>query len=236
MSTRGQAEIHETLDDQVALVTGANRGIGEQIAAKLAGLGATVYAGARDPSAVTAEDQTAVELDLTDDAQIRQAAERIEETGDRLDILVNNAGIIGPRGPLAKLPIEKIDETLATNLRGSLAVTRATLPLLLMTDGPRVVNVSSGAGSFGEGMMTSHLPYAISKAGLNALTVTLHDQYHDQGLMVNSVCPGWVRTEMGGQGAHRSVEQGAQTPVWLARFQPGSPSGRFWRDRSTIPW
>lgn len=236
MPSGEQVEIHETLEGQVALVTGANRGIGEQIAAKLAGLGATVYAGARDPSAVTAEDQIAVELDITKDARIRQAADRIEEAGGRLDILVNNAGVIGPRGPLSKLPLAEIDETLATNLRGSLAATRAMLGHLLATDGPRVVNVSSGAGSFGEGMMTSHLPYAVSKAGLNALTVTLHDQYHDQGLMVNSVCPGWVRTEMGGQGAHRSVEQGAQTPVWLARFRPGSPSGGFWRDRSTIPW
>lgn len=236
MSSRGPAEIYETLEDQVALVTGANRGIGEQIAAKLEALGATVYAGARDPSAVTAEKQTAVELDITEDDQIRGVADRIEETAGRLDILVNNAGIIGPRGPLDKLPMAEIDETLSTNLRGSLAVTRAMLGLLLVTDGPRVVNVSSGAGSFGEGMMTSHAPYAISKAGLNALTVTLHDQYHGKGLMVNSVCPGWVRTEMGGQGAHRSVEQGAETPVWLARFQPGSPSGGFWRDRSPIPW
>lgn len=236
MPSRGQADIHETLEGQVALVTGANRGIGEQIAAKLEDLGATVYAGARDPSSVTAGGQEPIELDVTEDRQIQAAADRIQETAGELHILVNNAGIIGPRGPLAKAAMDEIDRTLDTNLRGSLAVTRALLPLLLATEGPRVVNVSSGAGSFGEGMMTSHLPYAISKAGLNALTVTLDAQYNDQGLMANSVCPGWVRTDMGGQGAHRSVGQGAETPVWLARFQPGSPSGRFWRDRASIPW
>lgn len=236
MAPDGDIDIHDRLDGQTALVTGANRGIGEQIAAELQALGATVYAGARDPAEITADGQQALTLDITDDGQIREAARQLEDAVGTLDILVNNAGVIGPQGALADLAMDEVDRVLRTNLRGPLALTRAVIPLLLAAEIPRVVNVTSGAGSFGEGMMTSHLPYAISKAGMNALTVNLHAQYHDQGLIVNSVCPGWVRTDMGGQDAHRSVEKGAETPVWLSRFRSGSPSGRFWRDRAPIPW
>lgn len=228
--------LQDTLEDQVALVTGATRGIGEQIAAQLSEQGATVYAGARDTADVEAEDQRAIELDVTEDETIQAAAQRIEDEAGRLDVLVNNAGVIGPRGPIGQASMDGIDRTLATNLRGPMALARACLDLLLETGAPRVVNVSSGAGSFAEGMMTSHGPYAVSKAGLNALTVILDDQYADQGLIANSACPGWVATDMGGQEAPRSPVKGAQTPAWLARFAEGAPGGRFWRDREPIEW
>jgi hypothetical protein len=228
--------LHETLTDQVALVTGATRGIGAEIAARLADLDATVYAGARDPADVSDARLRAVELDVTDPEAIAAAVARLDDETGRLDVLVNNAGVYGPAGRLGEVEPEAAVGTLRTNLEGPVRLTRAVLPLL--TDGagpaPRVVNVSSGAGQFADGVSASRLPYAVSKAGLNALTQGLAAAYTD--LLVNAVCPGWVRTDMGGPSATRSVAEGAATPVWLARFEPGSPSGLFWRDRSVIDW
>ncbi|MDX1611000.1 MAG: SDR family NAD(P)-dependent oxidoreductase [Candidatus Thermoplasmatota archaeon] len=228
--------LHAELSGQVALVTGANRGIGERIAAGLQAMGAVVYAGARAPDEVSAEEQRPVRLDVRSEGHVERALERIQEEEGRLDILVNNAGIIGPRGPLEGMGEGEVHDLFATNLEGPYRLVRHALPLLLAGEGGRVVNVSSGAGSFGEGLMTSHGPYASAKAGLNALTVVLHERYHAQGLIANSVCPGWVATDMGGEQAPRSPEKGAETPVWLCRFAPGAPSGRFWRDHETIPW
>jgi hypothetical protein len=224
---------YDSLDGQVALVTGASRGIGAEIARQLHDLGATVYGGARDSGAV-GEAFHAVALDVTDAAARVAVIERIEREADRLDVLVNNAGVYGPAGALAALDPDEVDETLAVNLAGPIHLTRGALPLLLDREGSRVVNVSSGAGAFADGIDSSHLPYGVSKAGLNAFTNGLAAQY--PSLLANAVCPGWVRTEMGGAGAPRSVEEGAATPVWLARLRPGGPSGRFWRDRRVIDW
>jgi len=223
--------LYDSLSGQVALVTGANRGIGERIAADLADLGATVYAGARDPGSVTAAGQRAVELDVTDEASVAAALGRVEEEAGRLDVLVNNAGVHGPAGALGDLDSAAVEHTLRVNLHGPVLVTRQALDLL--GDGARVVNVSSGAGQFEGGVDSGHLPYGVSKAGLNAFTDALAAQY--EGLFVNAVCPGWVRTDMGGEDATRSVAESADTPVWLARFREG-PSGGFWRDRERLPW
>ncbi|MFB6155778.1 MAG: SDR family NAD(P)-dependent oxidoreductase, partial [Haloferacaceae archaeon] len=102
--------------------------------------------------------------------------------------------------------------------------------------GGRVVNISSGMGALNEEQSGGSPAYRVSKTGLNGLTAYLHGEYSAQGLIANSVSPGWVRTDMGGEGANRPVEKGAETPVWLSRFRPGSPSGKFWHDRSVIEW
>ncbi|WP_122089532.1 SDR family NAD(P)-dependent oxidoreductase [Halalkalicoccus subterraneus] len=227
---------HASLDGQVALVTGATRGIGRSIAIGLGSLGATVYAGARNIDDVDAEGQRAIELDVTDDGTMRAAIDRIDEEASRLDVLVNNAGVAGSEAPLHEAEVEGIDATFGVNLRGPVVLTRFALPHLLKRPGGRVVNVSSGMGALGEGMSGGHPPYRVSKAGLNGLTVYLHGEYGDEGLLANAACPGWIRTDLGSAAAPRSPEEGADTPVWLATFESGSPAGRFWRDRERIDW
>lgn len=227
---------YEILDGQYALVTGATRGIGEQIATQLTARGATVYAGARDTSDITATNQRPLELDVTDAETLERAIEDIETEAGRLDILVNNAGVAGPKAPLHENDTAAIDATLAVNLRGPILLTKFALPLLLEQSGSRVVNVSSGMGALGEGMSGTYPPYRISKAGLNGLTVYLDGEYGERGLLANAACPGWVRTDLGSPNAPKNPGEGADTPVWLATFRPGSPSGRFWRDRQSIDW
>lgn len=228
-------ELHESLSGQTALVTGANRGIGAEIASRLVDLGATVYAGARDPDAVTVTHQEPVELDVTDMSQVAAAMARIRAESGRLDVLVNNAAVYGPQGKYGTVDTADVDRTLRTNLHGPMLVTRHALPLLAGEDrsGSRVVNVSSGSGQFADGIDETHLPYGVSKAGLNAFTQGLARQY--PSLYVNAACPGWTRTDMGGEHAPRSVAEGASTAVFLARLREG-PSGRLWRDEKLQPW
>ncbi|MFB6311629.1 MAG: SDR family NAD(P)-dependent oxidoreductase [Salinirussus sp.] len=226
-------ELYDSLAGQVALITGANRGIGAEIARQLTDRDATVYAGARDPSTVEADDQRPVALDVTIETEVEAAMTTIREEAGRLDILVNNAGVYGPTGRLATIETPAIEETLRVNLWGPMLCAKHALPLLTDHSGARIVNVSSGAGQFTDGIDADHLPYGVSKAGLNAVTDALARQYPD--LFVNAVCPGWVRTDMGGSEAPRSVEKGTATPVWLARFRDG-PSGQFWRDTEQKEW
>ncbi|MFB6168839.1 MAG: SDR family NAD(P)-dependent oxidoreductase [Haloferacaceae archaeon] len=228
--------LYDSLDGQVALVTGATRGIGARIAADLADLGATVYAGARDTADVDDPALRPVALDVTEDDQIAAAADRIEEEAGQLDVLVNNAGVFARAGPLHETSVDEVDRTFAVNLRGPTLVTRATLPLLLETDRPRVVTLSSGLGRYTDGSMGGgYPPYRISKVGVGGLTAYLHAEYGNEGLLASAVSPGWVRTDMGGSGARRSVAKGAETPVWLARTRDG-PGGKFWKDREVVSW
>ncbi|WP_284010382.1 SDR family NAD(P)-dependent oxidoreductase [Haloarcula pelagica] len=233
MMSSPDISLFETLAGQTALVTGSSRGIGAEITRQLAELGATVYASARTPSEIDVEADSTLELDVTDASEVETAVGTIEREAGELDILVNNAGIHGPAGPLETIGPEPIAETFGVNLAGPIRLVRNSLPLLTRAATPRVVNVASGSGQFAGEMEASHLPYSVSKAGLNAFTRTLSAQY--PGLLVNSVDPGWVRTDNGGPDAPRSVSDGAATAIWLARFERG-PSGRFWRDEQQIEW
>lgn len=228
--------LYDSLDGQVALVTGANRGIGAEIARRLAALGATVYAGARSTDSETPAGTERVLLDVTQEGDVQAALNDIGDDHDALDVLVNNAGVGGRDAPIHEVPTSRLDHTLGVNLRGPMVVAKNAVPPLLESDAPRVVNVSSGMGALGEAHSGEWPAYRIAKTGLNGLTRYLDGEYGDRGLIANSVSPGWVRTRMGGEAADRSVERGAETPAWLCRFRPGSPSGGFWRDRERIEW
>jgi NAD(P)-dependent dehydrogenase (short-subunit alcohol dehydrogenase family) len=221
----------------VALVTGANRGIGAEIAFELArDHGFVVYAGARHPAAVDArENVVPIELDVTDEDQIAASRDRVESEQGRLDALVNNAGVYGdPIGP-AGYDLERARDVLEVNTFGPWRMIQVFLPLLRQSDAPRIVNVSSGAGQLAQ-MGGGRAAYRISKAGLNALTRNLAAEEAGSDLKVNTMCPGWVRTDMGGHSAPRSVEEGADTAVWLATLPADGPTGGFFRNRKPIPW
>jgi NAD(P)-dependent dehydrogenase (short-subunit alcohol dehydrogenase family) len=231
-----EPELYDDLSGQVALVTGANRGIGRQIAANLDDLGATVYAATRSVTHDVPDDWEHVLVDVTQEGDVSTAVDGIFDQVGRLDVLVNNAGVGEFGDDIVAEPTERIDRTLATNLRGPMLLCKHAVPLLLQNEGGRVVNVSSGMGAIGEAQSGGSPSYRVSKTGLNGLTAYLHGEYADDGLIANSVCPGWVQTDMGGEDADRPVEEGAETPTWLARFRPGSPGGRFWRRKEPIDW
>jgi NAD(P)-dependent dehydrogenase (short-subunit alcohol dehydrogenase family) len=219
----------------VALVSGASRGIGAEIVRQLAAdHGFLVFAGARHPGEVAEQEGVEpIRLDVTDQSTIDAARERIEADSGRLDVLINNAGITGPWADrAAEEDLDQAHAVLETNLFGAWRLTQAMMPLLRRSDDARIVNVSSGAGQLND-MNGGYPSYRISKSGLNALTRILANE--ESGIRANSVCPGWVRTDMGGRGAPRSVEEGADTAVWLAT-DPDVGSGGFFRNRQPIPW
>jgi NAD(P)-dependent dehydrogenase (short-subunit alcohol dehydrogenase family) len=226
----------DTLDGQVALVSGANRGIGRETARRLVDLGATVYAGVRDADYEVPEGTTPVELDLTDEASLEPAVEDVASETGRLDVLVNNAGVGGTGSPLHEVDTAAFDRVLDVNLRGASLLAKHAVPHLLEREGGRVVNLSSGVGILADPIEDGMPAYRISKAGINALTVSLDRTYGEEGLIANSVDPGWVATDLGGPEAPREPGKGAETPVWLSRFAPGSPSGLFWKDKQVIDY
>ena len=227
-----------------ALITETNKGIGYEVARQLAAKGFHVFVGARNAKAgrkATAEiakkcgKGTFLEIDVADEGSVTRAAREFSNIEDRLDVLVNNAGIIAD-GDKAILEIsdDLFRKTLETNTLGALRVTRAFVPLLRKSKAPRVINVSSGGGQLTGGADGWSPAYCISKTALNGVTVQLAAALPK--FAVNSVCPGWVRTEMGGENASRSVEEGADTIVWLASEAPQDLTGKFLRDRKEIPW
>ena len=219
----------------IALVTGASRGLGREVARRLAEAGWTVLAGARNPAAMAPLPGVEVlPLDVADLASIRAAAATVQSRHGHLDVLVNNAGIMLDRmGDLLGLDSELLDRTLATNTHGPLRMAQAFVPL--MPKGGRIVNVSSGGGQLSVPSTWSPA-YCISKTALNAVTVQLAEALRARGIAVNAVCPGWVRTDLGGPEAPRSLQQGADSILWLVLQADPNLSGGFWRDGATLPW
>jgi NAD(P)-dependent dehydrogenase (short-subunit alcohol dehydrogenase family) len=243
------AAMEHSAAGRIAVVTGGNRGMGFETCRQLGRRGARVILTSRDP----AEGEAAAgrlqgdgldvhhhQLDVADDDGIARLAEFIRSEFGRLDILINNAGIVRGRDEPRERAIRTFEatpaglrEVLATNLIGPFLLCQALIPL--MQGRGRVVNVSSGMGQLSE--MGSGFPaYRISKAGLNALTRIFASELEGTGIKVNAVCPGWVRTDMGGAGATRSVEEGVATTIWLAMLPDDGPSGGLFRDKKPIPW
>lgn len=229
---------------KTALVTGANKGIGREVARQLARKGFHVFVGARKREAgrkaaneIAGEGgkATFLEIDVADHSSVTAAARQFEKIADHLDVLVNNAGIIvDGDDSILEISDDQMRQTLETNTLGALRVTRAFLPFLKKSKTPRIINVSSGGGQLTGGADGWAPAYCVSKTALNGITSQLAAALPK--FAVNSVCPGWVRTDMGGQGATRSVEEGADTIVWLASEAPQNLTGKFLRDRKEIPW
>ena len=229
---------------KTALITGANKGIGREVASQLAKNGFHVFVGARNPKSgrKAAEDiakeggkATFLEMDVSDNDNVTTAVREFSKFADHLDVLVDNAGIMmDGDDAILKISDDILRETFETNTLGPLRVTRAFVPLLAKSKAPRVINVSSGGGQLTGGADGWSPAYCISKTALNGVTSQLAATLPK--FAVNSVCPGWVRTDMGGRNATRSVEEGADTIVWLATEAPQSLTGKFLRDRKEIPW
>ena len=230
-------------NQKTALVTGANKGIGFEVARQLARQGFRVFLGARNEKAGRAAaeklredgDVAFLKIDISDANSIRAAADELSRQSDRLDVLVNNAGILLDEDKSALTITPDIFETtLRTNTLGPWLVAQALASLLEKSQAPRIVNVSSGGGQLEDGADGWAPGYCVSKTALNGVTVQLAAALPK--CAVNSVCPGWVRTEMGGANADRSVGEGAATIVWLATEAPHDLTGKFVKDRKVIPW
>ena len=229
---------------KTALVTGANKGIGHQVAGQLGSKGFHVFVGARNlengqnATEVLRKNgamATVIPLDVSSSESIGNAVHFVSAAADHLDVLVNNAGVIlEGDNSIAQLDPETVIKTFQTNTLGPLLVTQAFLPLLSRTKNPRVINVSSGGGQLADGMETWAPAYCLSKTALNAVTCLFAAALPN--FSINSVCPGWVRTDMGGANATRSVEEGADTIVWLATEAPTHLTAKFLRDRKVIAW
>jgi NAD(P)-dependent dehydrogenase (short-subunit alcohol dehydrogenase family) len=234
---------------RIAIVTGANRGIGLEIVRQLTRLGMVAVLTARDPEKGKAAARTlasegpeppVVALDVTDAQSVRLAVAKVVERYGRIDVLVNNAAILREGfepedASVFDAPADVVLETFKTNTLGPLQLIQAVVPHMKARGYGRIVNLSSGAGQLAD--MGGGFPaYRMSKAALNALTRIAAAELGPGDIKINAMCPGWVKTAMGGPGATRSVEKGAETAVWLATLPADGPTGGFFRDRKPIPW
>jgi NAD(P)-dependent dehydrogenase (short-subunit alcohol dehydrogenase family) len=237
-------------EQTIALVTGANKGIGYEIAAGLGALGWAVGVGARDDERREAAvqklraggaDAFGVPLDVTGDASVTAAAALLDERFGRLDVLVNNAGILGgwPQNPTAVDPATVL-AAVDVNVLGVIRVTNAMLPLLRRSGSPRIVNMSSSVGSLArqstEGVGPISAAYATSKTFLNAVTVQYARELADTSILINLGCPGHCATDLNGFRGHRTPEQGAAIGIKLATLPDDGPTGGFFEDDGPVPW
>ncbi|TGL92444.1 SDR family NAD(P)-dependent oxidoreductase [Leptospira congkakensis] len=229
--------------ERIALVTGANRGIGKQVSIDLAKQGIYVLIGSRNPG--EAEDTLAavqavgkgeiLSLDVSKEQSISEALDTITGSFGKLDILVNNAGIFADPGSFFDTTSEDLHRTLLVNLYGPLRMIQVFLPMMIQNNFGRIVNVSSGMGQLSE-MGGGYPAYRISKTAINSLTALSSVEAVGKNIKINSVCPGWVKTDMGGASATRPVEKGAETIVWAATLPDSGPTGKFFRDKKEISW
>ena len=226
----------------IALVTGANKGIGLEVVRQLATRGWRVFLTGRSLAAVRkaasplGPSVVPVPLDITSRISIEAAFSVVSQAVNHLDVLVNNAGILDhDEGSVFELHPQRLRRMFETNTIGPLLVSQTFLPLLRKSESGRIINVSSGAGQLSD-MGTWAPAYSISKTALNGVTGQFAAALRDSNIAVNSVCPGWVKTDMGGHEAPLTVEQGADTIVWLATEAPHTMTGLFIRDRKPIPW
>ena len=226
-----------------ALITGANKGIGYEIAKQLGKLGYNIILTARNSErGLTAVKNLAkenikcefVEMDVSDFKSIQKAYEIVSGKYQSIEVLVNNAGIMTEKSNILKSDNDLVFKIFHTNSLGPLLVAKTFSPLL--KKGARIINVSSGLGSICNGMQNYSPLYSISKTALNAITCQLSYAFEPLGVIVNAMCPGWVRTDMGGSGASRSVEKGAETAVWLATEAQIELTGKNFRDKKELHW
>lgn len=225
---------------KLALVTGANRGIGKEIARQLIGKGFVVYVTSRDLSKAQdvakqlGDSAIAMELNVADETSVKNAADKVSSESGNLDVLVNNAGIMFEDSML-DFNIKNINQVMQTNFMGPILTSKYFLPLLNKSSNGKIINISSEMGELASLELGGYASYRLSKTALNAFTILLGSELKRTSVKVFSVCPGWVKTDMGGSGASLPVEKGADTAVWLATEDKGV-SGRFFSGRKEIDW
>ncbi|MHC5748096.1 MAG: SDR family NAD(P)-dependent oxidoreductase [Nostoc sp.] len=230
----------ESTQDKWALVTGGNRGIGFAIAQGLLAKGYSIIITSRSLDNAKLASQKLqpkvipLELDVTNDRSIDEAVKTLHQKISRLDVLINNAGVYPDKDVnILTIDRELLDSTMNANTFGAIRMVQAFLPLLEKSPDARVVNVSSGYGAL-EGLSYDVPSYCLSKLALNGATIMLAQALYSKRIVVNSICPGWVKTDMGGSSAPRTPAEGADTAIWLATHAPRNISGKFLRDRKVI--
>lgn len=228
------------MDNQkIAVVSGANRGIGKEIVQQLVAINYKVIALARKPeslSDISSEIDGLIityKVDISSDASCENFGIYLKKNFEKIDVLINNAGIMGSKS-MSEFDLEQISHVLNTNLFGAIRLTKAVFPLLKKSNDARIINVSSEMGAL-KSLSGSHAAYRLSKWALNGFTVMLASEVGASRIKVNAMCPGWCKTDMGGFGAPRTASQGAETAVWLATSDSVG-TGKFYSNKHEISW